>query len=74
MLVLSRQIHEKIVIDGGIEITILKVKGNTIRLGIDAPKDVRILRGELENRPKAVDCKAARNREPEGNSIIQETG
>ena len=47
MLVLSRKQNESIVIDGSIEVQILKVKGNTIRLGIVAPKDVKILRGEL---------------------------
>lgn len=47
MLVLSRKKNETIVIDGQIRIEVLKVKGNTIRLGISAPKDVRVLRGEL---------------------------
>ena len=47
MLVLSRKKNEAIVIDGQIRIEVLKVKGNTIRLGITAPKDVRVLRGEL---------------------------
>ena len=47
MLVLSRKKNEAIVIDGEIRIEVLKVKGNTIRLGITAPKDVRVLRGEL---------------------------
>ena len=47
MLVLSRKKNETIIIDGKIKIEVLKVKGNTIRLGITAPKDVRVLRGEL---------------------------
>jgi carbon storage regulator CsrA len=47
MLVLSRKINESIVIDGQIKIEVLKVKGNTIRLGITAPNEVRVLRGEL---------------------------
>ncbi len=47
MLVLSRKQNEKIVIADNISITVLKVKGNTVRLGIDAPRDVRIVRGEL---------------------------
>ena len=47
MLVLSRKKNESIVIDGQIKIEVLKVKGNTIRLGISAPKSVKVLRGEL---------------------------
>ena len=47
MLVLSRKKNESIVIDGNIRIEVLKVKGNTIRLGISAPQDVKVLRGEL---------------------------
>lgn len=47
MLVLTRRIDETILIDGQIEIQILKVKGNTVRLGIKAPRDVKVLRGEL---------------------------
>ena len=66
MLVLSRKVDQEIVIDGNIKIRVLKVKGNTIRLGIDAPRDVHIARGELEprdsrqatNLPKADDIAA----------------
>ena len=47
MLVLARKKNESIVIGDGIEITVLKVKGNTVRIGINAPSDVKILRGEL---------------------------
>ena len=47
MLVLTRRIDETILIDGQIEIQILKVKGNTVRLGIKAPREVKVLRGEL---------------------------
>ena len=47
MLVLSRKINEEIVIGENVKITVLQIKGNSIRLGIDAPKDIRIVRGEL---------------------------
>jgi carbon storage regulator len=47
MLVLSRKPGQKIVIEGGITVTVIAVKGNQVRIGIDAPEDVRILRGEL---------------------------
>jgi carbon storage regulator len=67
MLVLSRKVDQEIVIDGNIKIRVLKVKGNTIRIGIEAPRDVHIARGELEkkrdsreatNLPKANDLSA----------------
>lgn len=47
MLVLSRKVNEIIKIGDNVVVTVLSVKGGTIRLGIDAPKDVSILRGEL---------------------------
>ena len=47
MLVLSRKTNQTIVIDGEIEIEVLKIKGNTVRLGIRAPSTIKVLRGEL---------------------------
>lgn len=47
MLVLSRKRNQTIVIGEGIKIEVLKIKGNTVRLGIQAPASVKVLRGEL---------------------------
>jgi len=47
MLVLTRKQQEQIRIGNQITITILRISGNQVRVGIDAPPDVRILRGEL---------------------------
>jgi carbon storage regulator len=47
MLVLSRRNGESIVIGGGITVKVLRVKGNVVQLGIDAPKEVAIQRSEL---------------------------
>ena len=47
MLVLSRKTNETIQIGDDIELRILEVKGDTVRIGIEAPKSVDILRGEL---------------------------
>jgi carbon storage regulator len=47
MLVLSRKTDESIVIDKQITIKILEVRGNQIRIGIEAPKEVSIMRKEL---------------------------
>ncbi len=48
MLVLSRKKDEKILIGERIVITVVQVKGDKVRLGIEAPKDVRVFRAELE--------------------------
>jgi carbon storage regulator len=48
MLVLTRKPDESIVIDGGIKITVMEIRGNRVRLGIEAPKDVAVRRSELE--------------------------
>ena len=47
MLVLTRKIEEQIHIGDNITISILKLKGNTVRIGIEAPRNIRVLRGEL---------------------------
>lgn len=47
MLVLSRKKHESIVIGGTIRVTIVEVSGDKVRIGIDAPPEVKVLRSEL---------------------------
>ena len=47
MLVLSRKKNESIVIDGNIVITIVEVRGDKVRLGIEAPREVPIHRSEV---------------------------
>lgn len=47
MLVLTRKSGETILIDDRIEVTVIEVRGNQIRLGITAPKEVSVLREEL---------------------------
>lgn len=47
MLVLSRKTQERIQIGDNVVVTVLRVKGNMVRIGIEAPKDVRVMRGEL---------------------------
>lgn len=56
MLVLSRKLGEKITIDGDIELQVLEISGNKIRLGITAPQDYRVMRSECcfeQSQPKA---------------------
>lgn len=53
MLVLTRKLQERIHIGENITITVVKIKGNTVRVGIEAPGDVRVIRGEVALRDEA---------------------
>ena len=50
MLILTRREGESVKIGDGITITVLDVKGNQVRLGIEAPKDVAVHREEIHAR------------------------
>jgi carbon storage regulator len=47
MLVLSRKIGEKLIIGDNITVVVSRVAGNRVTLGIEAPHEVRVVRGEL---------------------------
>ncbi|RYG21872.1 carbon storage regulator [bacterium] len=47
MLVLTRKLHQSIVIGDGIEVVVLEVRGEQVRIGIKAPKDVAVHRKEV---------------------------
>ena len=47
MLVLTRKPGQKIIINDNIEVTILEAKGDSIRVGIEAPRDITIYRHEI---------------------------
>ncbi len=47
MLILARKAGESVVLDGGIRLNILSTDGRTVRIGIEAPSHVRILRSEI---------------------------
>ncbi len=49
MLVLTRKLNESIQIGEDIRITVVRIKGNTVRIGIEAPQQVRVVRGELQS-------------------------
>lgn len=50
MLILTRKIGEKIIIDSDIEVMILGVKGNQVRMGINAPEQVTVHREEIQRK------------------------
>lgn len=59
MLILTRRVGESLIIGDDVVVNVLGVKGNQVRIGVDAPKDVTVHREEIYDRiqqgkPKAV--------------------
>ena len=50
MLVMTRRVGESIEIDGGIWVKVVRIRGNQVRLSIDAPQETGIRRGEIKDR------------------------
>ncbi len=50
MLILTRKVNESLIVGDNITITVLGVKGNQVRIGVDAPKDVSVHRKEIYQR------------------------
>ena len=59
MLILSRKLQESLRIGDGIVVTVLGIQRNKVRIGIDAPKEIPILRSELQKSPLAVVLKSS---------------
>ncbi len=65
MLILTRRVGETLMIGDDVSITVLGVKGNQVRIGIDAPKNISVHRQEIyerikheeEQKPKPVSVK-----------------
>ncbi len=55
MLVLSRKASQQVMIGGDIQITVVRIDRNQVRLGIQAPPGLTILRSELAGVPPAAD-------------------
>jgi carbon storage regulator len=64
MLVLTRKIYETIVIGGKIRITITAIRGRQVRIAIDAPEHLSIIRGELVEIPATESAEAIGPRQP----------
>lgn len=59
MLVLTRREKEQIVVADGIVITVVRIAGGRVRLGIDAPRSVRVMRRELTTDGRgSIECNA----------------
>jgi carbon storage regulator len=63
MLVLSRKKNESIIINDDITVTVIEIRGDKVRLGIEAPKDVSVHRREVYEAIHGSDPGSASNRE-----------
>lgn len=69
MLVLTRKLQEKIHIGDQVTITIVRIQGNMVRVGIEAPKTVRVIRGEIAATEKPDAESLGTQREPAADSV-----
>ena len=58
MLVLSRNVGKRVLIGSNIEIMVVEARGDRIKLGFECPRDVRVLREELQWHPVLQDAQA----------------
>lgn len=76
MLILTRRMNETLMIEDEVNITILGIKGNQVRLGINAPKSIAVHRKEIylkikeEGNQRRFDIKNPRNFNLNTNQII----
>jgi carbon storage regulator len=62
MLILSRKVNEKIMIGDNISVSIIEVRGDQVRVGVDAPKTVKVFRQEVFDAIKAENKAAAESK------------
>ncbi|MCB1145248.1 MAG: carbon storage regulator CsrA [Leptospiraceae bacterium] len=65
MLVLARKINDSIIIDDSIEILIVEIKGDQVKIGIKAPKSVKVYRGEIYDEIKKENIAASSSEIPD---------
>ena len=75
MLVLSRKKNEKFLVGDDVEVVVVEIRGDKVRLGIDAPKDVPVHRREVydamnkNGAPKSLADRVRKRKDSDGNSI-----
>lgn len=65
MLVLARKVNESIIIGDNVEIMIVEIKGDQVKVGIKAPKDIKVYRGEIYREIQNENIAAASTTLPE---------
>ncbi len=64
MLVLARKINQSIIIQDNIEVMILDIQGEQVKIGIKAPKEIKIYRKEIYEEIQKENIRAARSKLP----------
>ncbi len=66
MLILTRRVGETVMIGNDVTVTVLGVKGNQVRIGVNAPRDVAVHREEIFERIKREEAGRRRGQAPRG--------
>ena len=61
MLILTRKVGEGVVLNENITVRVIEISKGVVKLGFDAPKEMQILREELERAVKEVNIEASKN-------------
>ena len=73
MLVLSRKKNESIVINDDITIVVVEIRGDKVRLGVEAPKEVPVHRREVFDAIRRSEAEAAAGKKPRSDAKAAET-
>jgi len=74
MLVLTRRIGERVLIGDDVEVTVLEVKGDSVRIGIQAPRETRIHRAEIVAAVEQENVSAAQAAPDEESALVRALG